>query len=203
MPKLGWRWLLGLSVLPSFILLIFYIITPESPRYLILKGRKKEALQVLEKISKINGKNLPPGTLITDIELQEKTTNISTKNQDQNQDLEVPPKWKDSEMTVWKSVMLLLSPKLAKTTLLLWVVFFGNAFAYYGLVLLTTQLNNKDNVCGKTEPDVKKLDNSKPDIDYKDVFITSFAGNVLILHCLSLLRFLLICQGGWSSGFLV
>ncbi|XP_057539925.1 organic cation/carnitine transporter 7-like [Amaranthus tricolor] len=175
MPKLGWRWLLGLSVLPSFILLIFYIITPESPRYLILKGRKKEALQVLEKISKINGKNLPPGTLITDIELQEKTTNISTKNQDQNQDLEVPPKWKDSEMTVWKSVMLLLSPKLAKTTLLLWVVFFGNAFAYYGLVLLTTQLNNKDNVCGKTEPDVKKLDNSKPDIDYKDVFITSFA----------------------------
>ncbi|KMT13277.1 hypothetical protein BVRB_4g085370 [Beta vulgaris subsp. vulgaris] len=170
MPKLGWRWLLGLSVLPSFILLVFYFITPESPRYLCLKGRKKEALQVLEQISRINGEELPPGVLVSDMEKEEKNNNILKGVTDEE---EVAPKWMDSEMSLTKSVLVLLSPKLARTTLLLWLVFFGNAFAYYGLVLLTTQLNNKNNACNsKNSPSSKS---SKLDIDYRDVFITSFA----------------------------
>ncbi|KAM0916889.1 hypothetical protein ACQ4PT_009902 [Festuca glaucescens] len=32
MPTFGWRWLLALSSVPSFLLLLFYAITPESPR---------------------------------------------------------------------------------------------------------------------------------------------------------------------------
>ncbi|CAO2836255.1 unnamed protein product [Amaranthus hypochondriacus] len=166
MPKLGWRWLMGLSVVPAFVLLVFYIITPESPRYLCLKGRKNEALQVLAKVSKMNGKELPDGVLVSDIELEENIVPVST-NVEGDQGLE----WKDSEITVIKSILLLLSRKLARTTLLLWVVFFGNAFAYYGLVLLATQLNSKDNSCAHSSPVV----HSKLDINYKSVFITTFA----------------------------
>lgn len=169
MPKLGWRWLMGLSVVPAFVLLVFYIITPESPRYLCLKGRKNEALQVLAKVSKMNGKELPDGVLVSDIELEENIVPVST-NVEGDQGLE----WKDSEITVIKSILLLLSRKLARTTLLLWVVFFGNAFAYYGLVLLATQLNSKDNSCAHSSPVV----HSKLDINYKSVFITTFAGNL-------------------------
>ncbi|KAL5563852.1 hypothetical protein UlMin_033599 [Ulmus minor] len=34
MPRLNWRWLLALSSLPSFALLFFFSVVPESPRYL-------------------------------------------------------------------------------------------------------------------------------------------------------------------------
>uniref|UniRef100_A0A2P2MJ40 Transporter-related family protein n=1 Tax=Rhizophora mucronata TaxID=61149 RepID=A0A2P2MJ40_RHIMU len=65
MPRLGWRWLLGLSALPSFLLLVFYSMTPESLRYLCLKGNKNDAQRILEKVALLNGKELPSGVLIT------------------------------------------------------------------------------------------------------------------------------------------
>ncbi|KAM7486961.1 hypothetical protein LguiA_002970 [Lonicera macranthoides] len=65
MPTLGWRWLLVLSSVPSFIVLIFYTIIPESPRYLCMKGRTSEAHQILEKGSILNRKELPLGTLVS------------------------------------------------------------------------------------------------------------------------------------------
>ena len=51
--------------------------------------------------------------------------------------------------------------------------FFGNAFSYYGLVLLTTELNNAKNNCHHQTPVAQS---QKSDgVDYKDVFITTFA----------------------------
>ncbi|KAL0676113.1 hypothetical protein Bca4012_004094 [Brassica carinata] len=122
MPSLGWRWLLALSSIPSSLLLMFYKWTPESPRYLILQGKKAEALSILEKIARTNGTQLPK--------------------------------------------------ELIKRTLLLWVVFFGNAFAYYGVVLLTTELKTSQNSCYPTE---KELTHSSNDVNYRDIFIASFA----------------------------
>lgn len=176
MPKLGWRWLLALSALPSLLLLIFYTATPESPRYLCLKGRKNDALKILEKIGKLNGKGLPPGVLVTDheIELQERSLPPDGQRDDYDVIIPPPPRWRDSDMGAFRSLLMLLSPKLIRSTLLLWVVFFGNAFSYYGLVLLTTQLNNGNNKCHPNEMQSQKSGS----INYKDVFITSFAGNI-------------------------
>ncbi|KAK7843770.1 organic cation/carnitine transporter 7, partial [Quercus suber] len=145
MPRLGWRWLLALSSLPSSLLLIFYRVTPESPRYLCLKGRTTEAIDVLEKIARMNGTELPCGTLVSDhqIELQEKSNDPS---EDANllspRTENATHKGIDSNIGGISSLFVLLSPKLVRSTLLLWVVFFGNAFSYYGLVLLTSELNN-------------------------------------------------------------
>jgi hypothetical protein len=73
MPKFGWRWLLALSAIPSFLLLLFYAITPESPRFLCMKGRTAEAVDVLEKMARLNNVQLPSGRLVSDknIELDE------------------------------------------------------------------------------------------------------------------------------------
>lgn len=151
------------------------MITPESPRYLCLKGRKEEALEVLTTIAKINGEELPPGVLVTDMEMEQKSSGT--------QDNEVDPqKWKDSNISVVKSITVLLSPKLIRTTLLLWLVFFGNAFAYYGLVLLTTQLNNRNSVCNITPGTHVQPQDSSAGINYRDVFITSFAGKFVRLR---------------------
>lgn len=183
MPRLSWRWLLGVSSVPSFLLLVFYTITPESPRYLCLKGKKNDAYKILEKIAELNEKKLPAGSLVSDSEielqarspLEEDAIPVSTGKDDASAphlpNASSPPKWKDSDMGALKSLLLLLSPKLARSTFLLWAVFFGNAFSYYGLVLLTTELNNKNNKCYSTQLQSQKSEG----VNYKDVFIASFA----------------------------
>lgn len=179
MPTLGWRWLLALSALPSSLLLIFYSVAPESPRYLCLKGRTTEAITILEKVARLNGTKLPSGILVSDltVELSEKsnpsedTSLISSRT---NED--VTPKEMDSNMGGISSLLMLLSPKLVRSTLLLWVVFFGNAFSYYGLVLLTSELNGH-NQCVATK--VQSVESQ--DISYKNVFIASFAGKFIYL----------------------
>ncbi|CAK8574559.1 unnamed protein product [Lathyrus sativus] len=174
MPRLGWRWLLALSSLPTSLLLLFYKMTPESPRYLCLKGRTTEAINVLETIARLNGTKLPSGTLISDnqIELQkidnpsEETVLLSPRKNDEVE----TPKGMGSNFGGISSLKVLLSPNLARSTLLLWAVFFGNAFSYYGLVLLTSELNARS----KCIPNKLQTEKSQ-DISYKGVFIASFA----------------------------
>ncbi|CAK7339784.1 unnamed protein product [Dovyalis caffra] len=179
MPRLGWRWLLSLSALPSFLLLVFYTLTPESPRYLCLKGQKNEAVKILKQIAKLNGKELPPGVLVAGNEIVLQGNNHLTESRGKDAAAAPPPppppppppKPKDSAMGVFKSVLVLFSPRLVRSTLLLWVVIFANAFSYYGIVLLTTELNDRSNTCHQT----KKQSQKSADINYKQVFITSFA----------------------------
>lgn len=176
MPKLGWRWLLALSSLPSFVLLLFYQATPESPRYLCMKGCIDNATDILNKMATKNQTSLPPGRLISDsqIELVEITDSSSetahlVSDQDQNEKF-------GTKFGGLKAVITLLTPKLVRSTLLLWMVFLGNAFAYYGIVLLTSELNNGNKDCEVKEV---KSEHSNDDGLYKNVFISSFAGNKL------------------------
>ncbi|KAM7255568.1 hypothetical protein ACFE04_008466 [Oxalis oulophora] len=224
MPTLGWRWLLAFSAIPCSLLLVFYRMTPESPRFLCLKGRTDEAVAILETISRLNGKPLPLGTLVSESEIElsrkncppedsafkvpdsekvstrsnghetpvktvdsefdnvttEETRLISSKSDNDmtcNQVIDyevVPPgshEGDTSNVGGPSSVLMLLSPRLIKSTLLLWEVFFGNAFTYYGLVLLTTELSTGSKQCGPTE---LRSENSNK-ISYGDVFIASFA----------------------------
>ncbi|KAI5392266.1 variant 4, Organic cation/carnitine transporter 7 [Lathyrus oleraceus] len=137
MPRLGWRWLLALSSLPTSLLLLFYKMTPESPRYLCLKGRTTEAMNVLETIARLNGTKLPSGTLISDnqIELQkidnpsEDTVLLSPRENDEVE----TPKGMGSNLGGISSLKVLLSPNLARSTLLLWAVFFDREVPGYKL----------------------------------------------------------------------
>ena len=65
MPRLNWRWLLAFSSLPSFAVLFFYSLAPESPRYLCMKGKTTDAHHVLEKIALFNRTKLPSGVLVS------------------------------------------------------------------------------------------------------------------------------------------
>ena len=46
-------------------LVFFYPLIPESPRFLAAKGEQEKAIEVLERIARINGKDLPDGVLVT------------------------------------------------------------------------------------------------------------------------------------------
>ncbi len=47
----GWRWMLGIETLPAILYFFALLFVPESPRWLAMRGREDEALQILTKIS--------------------------------------------------------------------------------------------------------------------------------------------------------
>ncbi|KAG9140842.1 hypothetical protein Leryth_010391 [Lithospermum erythrorhizon] len=164
MPTRGWRWLVGLSAVPAFCVLLSSFFVPESPRYLGNKGRWSEAHAILKKGSAINKKSLPNGTLVSDQDAQQSPDEPSPEGTVTE---------KKEAKTGLSSVTLLFSKKLLRTTLLLWVIFFGLTFSYYGIILLTSELSSPDNKCRST---VSMVPNSKPDDSlYITVFITSLA----------------------------
>ncbi len=46
-----WRWMLGLEALPAVLYFGFLFVVPRSPRWLLMKGRDEEAMDVLMKVS--------------------------------------------------------------------------------------------------------------------------------------------------------
>ncbi|KAL4319962.1 hypothetical protein GQ457_18G004880 [Hibiscus cannabinus] len=170
MPRLNWRWVLGFSSVPSFALLFLYGIAPESPRYLCLKGRTDDALRILEKIASVNRTKLPPGNLVSGrsgdkVEesgpSEDRTPLLPSLNQSTMQ----------SKFDM-SSFYTLFSSKLIKTTLLLWILLFGDSFSYYGIILITSKLSDRRSGCF---PTIQSSRNHQDDRLYVNAFITSVA----------------------------
>lgn len=117
MPSLGWRWLLLLSAVPLLLFAVLCFWLPESARYDVLSGNQEKAIATLKRIATENGAPMPLGKLII------------SRQEDRG-------RMKD-----------LFTPHFRWTTLLLWFIWFSNAFSYYGLVLLTTELFQAGDVC--------------------------------------------------------
>ncbi|GAA6217082.1 synaptic vesicle 2-related protein-like isoform X1 [Lates japonicus] len=150
MPSLGWKWLLILSALPTAIFVCFCFWLPESPRFDLLTGRRERAMATLARIAKDNGKVLPQG----------KISVCKQNDRGQIKDLFTPQYW--------------------RTTLLLWFIWFANAFSYYGIVLLTTELLQAEDSCKASQEDKIGLSCSLEckyltSADYKDLLWTTLA----------------------------
>ncbi|XP_074368106.1 organic cation/carnitine transporter 7-like isoform X2 [Apium graveolens] len=167
MPRFGWRWLLVLSSLPSFVLLIFNDVVPESPRYLCMKSRTTEAYNILQKGALLNQQELPPGMLVSHStsELNEEFASSEDANLLSERIKTLSSESKTSNMSV------IFSSKLIRTTLLLWLLYFGNTFSYYGIILLTSELSGGKSDCRTA----MHLKNTKDASLYLDVFVTSLA----------------------------
>ncbi|KQB35633.1 MULTISPECIES: MFS transporter [Acidiplasma] len=50
-PYLAWRWFLGVLILPALLILVYRRYIPETPRFLISKGRQDEAFAVIKMLS--------------------------------------------------------------------------------------------------------------------------------------------------------
>ncbi|MBA2559742.1 MAG: MFS transporter [Propionibacteriales bacterium] len=50
-PTVAWRWLLGVLVIPAVLVFVYRLVLPESPRYLVVDGRVKEANEVLDRLA--------------------------------------------------------------------------------------------------------------------------------------------------------
>jgi MFS transporter, SP family, galactose:H+ symporter len=63
----AWRWMLGIIALPGALFLLGVLALPESPRWLLLRGRRAEAVEVL---SKLRGDQAMVHREVSDIEEQ-------------------------------------------------------------------------------------------------------------------------------------
>lgn len=151
MPTLGWRWLLLLSTLPLMIFSVLCFWLPESARYDVLTGNQEKALATLKRIAKENGVPMPLGKLTV------------ARQEDRGK------------------IRDLFSPQFRWTTVLLWFIWFSNAFSYYGLVLLTTELFQAGDVCSVSkgrrtmEPRCSLECKYLTENDYKDLLWTTLS----------------------------
>ncbi|KAM6435760.1 putative transporter SVOPL isoform 2-T2 [Liasis olivaceus] len=116
-PTIGWQWLIRIASIPGIILLLAFKFIPESARYNVSCGNDKAALATLEWIAKMNRSVMPEGKLVETVE-------------------EKRGRFKD-----------LIDSKYLRTTLQIWIIWLGISFAYYGVVLASAELLEKDLVC--------------------------------------------------------
>ena len=48
--QVGWRWMFAITAIPSVLFLVASLLVPESPRWLAVRGRREDALRVLERL---------------------------------------------------------------------------------------------------------------------------------------------------------
>ncbi|CAK6983747.1 putative transporter SVOPL [Scomber scombrus] len=116
-PTMGWRWMIRLSLTPSIILIFLFMFIPESARYNVSAGNIQAAVNTLNRIATMNRASLPPGRLME------------------------PPV---TERGSWRT---LLSAAFRKTSFLLWYSWFVASFSYYGSVLSSSELLEKNLLC--------------------------------------------------------
>ncbi|KAG9472268.1 hypothetical protein GDO78_020598, partial [Eleutherodactylus coqui] len=117
-PTLGWRWLVRFASIPGIILILVFKFVPESARFNVSVGRQQAAMDTLGKIAKMNRSKIPEGTIHEPV----------------------------SETT--GSLLDLLDRKYLRTSLQIWVIWLGIAFAYYGVILASSELLENNLLCG-------------------------------------------------------
>ncbi|XP_019649650.1 putative transporter SVOPL [Ailuropoda melanoleuca] len=117
-PTIGWRWLIRIASIPGIILILAFKFIPESARFNVSTGKTQAALATLQRIAKMNRSVMPEGKLVEPI-------------------LEKRGRFAD-----------LLDAKYLRTTLQIWVIWLGISFAYYGVILASAELLERDLVCG-------------------------------------------------------
>jgi len=104
-PRVGWRALLAISAVPGLIIYFIRRYVPESPRYLLISGREDEARQVLEQVARENGVELA----IAGLQAESRQARVTVS-------------------ALWQS-------GFARTTLMLWIVWFTISLGYYGVFI--------------------------------------------------------------------
>jgi len=51
LKSVGWRWMLASEAIPSGVFLLLLMLVPDTPRWLVLRGRNEEALEALKRVT--------------------------------------------------------------------------------------------------------------------------------------------------------
>uniref|UniRef100_A0A831THF2 MFS transporter n=1 Tax=Thermorudis peleae TaxID=1382356 RepID=A0A831THF2_9BACT len=114
LPEWGWRVAFFIGALPALYALYLRRRLPESPRYLELAGRHEEAVAIVRRLESAAGASSAP--------LEPEITRPARRE------------------AILPRLLALWSSDLARRTLMLWVLWFGIVFSYYGVFTWLPQL---------------------------------------------------------------
>lgn len=118
-----WRAFIVLSSIPSFVCALAFFILPESPKYLLSTGNQEKAINILQKINRINnGKNVPPliiGSIVDEMD-------SSYENQIKHKVINQKNPLSFIKLMWHQTIPLFMKPYLKKTLLLLTIQIFIN-----------------------------------------------------------------------------
>lgn len=141
---LGWRLMLGIGLIPSFFLAIIVWYMPESPRWLVMKGRLGDAREVLEKTSTSNEE---AHRRLSDIK------EAAGIDKDCNDDI-VEVKKRTKHEAVWKELFLHPTPAVRHAAITgIGIHFFQQACGIDAVVLYSPRIFEKAGI----KSDSKKL----------------------------------------------
>ncbi|KAK0182724.1 hypothetical protein PV327_000831 [Microctonus hyperodae] len=141
----SWRLYLGIIGIPLFICGLLLMAYPESPKYLLSRGKKKEALMILQQIYAINTKQHKLNFPVQELKITSNEANNSTNITDENT-------FDDSSSctiiqrllkNAWKQIKTITSPPFRKYAILCWIVYFTNMYGWYGFGIWLPELFNR------------------------------------------------------------
>jgi putative MFS transporter len=109
----GWRWAQVVTAIPILLLLWWRRSLPESPRFLISRGRMAEATEVVERFEQsvvaATGKQLTPLTPGNEEIIKH-----------------------EQKITIWNALKFMWSRAMRRRTAVIWLIWFVITFSYYG-----------------------------------------------------------------------
>ncbi|XP_076034212.1 organic cation transporter protein-like isoform X2 [Oratosquilla oratoria] len=131
-----WKWLQIAYIVPYLYCITYYWTLPESPRWLILRGRYSEVIKLLKKIARWNKRELP-----SDEKLLKMLKNINLKveeNQHAQKNIS-----KNLVTRAFDQLKELFNSKTrARRTIVMLLCWYATAFVYYGISLISINIGS-------------------------------------------------------------
>ncbi|KAK4477710.1 hypothetical protein RD792_016961 [Penstemon davidsonii] len=144
--KLGWRMMLGIAAIPSLFLAIGVLKMPESPRWLIMKGRVGEAKKILKKVCDSTEE---AEERLRDIK---KAVGIDENNKDDIVEIQKLNKAGPKEKSVWKELLFKPTPTVRRMLIAgVGIHFFEHATGTEAVILYGPRIFKKAGVTARNK----------------------------------------------------